>query len=91
MAASQAGLSLAQQAEVLASGQVVYENRIGWALSFLANVGALERPSRGHYQITDAGRGIAAAVPGWLPGSGGSARMWPGHYVEVEIDEDVFA
>ncbi|SHJ05070.1 restriction system protein [Tessaracoccus bendigoensis DSM 12906] len=63
LAARLADLTVAQQAEVLSSGQVVYENRVGWALSFLANVGAMERPSRGHYQITDAGRGLLQRFP----------------------------
>lgn len=43
-------------AETLSSGQPKYANRIGWGLSFMANVGALERPARGHYRITEAGR-----------------------------------
>ena len=34
----------------------MYTNRIGWGLSFLYNVGALERPKRGDYVKIDAGR-----------------------------------
>lgn len=52
----QCKLSTAQMQETITSGQRTYENRIGWALSFLTNIGAITRPSRGHYSITDAGR-----------------------------------
>jgi restriction system protein len=49
--------------EVLASGQLTFENRIGWGLSYLTNIGALARPSRGNYTITDAGRQLLARFP----------------------------
>jgi restriction system protein len=49
--------------ETLASGQPTFENRIGWGLSFLTNVGALARPSRGNYKITDAGRHLLERFP----------------------------
>lgn len=45
-----------QRQEVLASGQEVVRNRIGWATSYLTRVGAMERPARGKYSITDFGR-----------------------------------
>lgn len=58
------GLSEERRTEVLPSGsQLKYQNRIGWGVSFLANVGALERPKRGHYQITDAGRQLIDMFP----------------------------
>ena len=38
-----------QLAELLPSGQSKAANRIGWAASYLTRVGALRRPSRGHY------------------------------------------
>lgn len=52
-----------QMKEAISSGQFLYENRIGWGLSFLTNVGALERPSRGNYTITDAGRQLLERFP----------------------------
>lgn len=53
-----------QRKEMLPSGgQLKYQNRIGWAVSFLTNVGAIERPKRGHYQITDAGRQLIELFP----------------------------
>lgn len=56
-------LTEAQMQETLASGQPTYENRIGWGLSFLTNVGALTRPSRGNYTITEAGRFLLDKFP----------------------------
>lgn len=63
-AAGTAGVSEAQMRESIATGQLLFQNRVGWALSFLTNVGALERPSRGNYVITEAGRGLLARFPG---------------------------
>lgn len=63
LVADQVGLSEQQRGVVLPSGQPMYENRIGWALSYLAKVGALERPSRGNYRITEAGRGLINRFP----------------------------
>lgn len=65
LVADEAQLTAEQRKERLPSGsQVKFENRIGWAVSFLTNIGALERPSRGHYRITDAGRSVLAQFPG---------------------------
>lgn len=47
----------------LASGQKQFENRIGFALSFLTNVGALVRPARGQYAVTAAGKELIARFP----------------------------
>ncbi len=58
-----AALSEHDLAETLGSGQAKFANRIGWGLSFMANVGALERPARGHYRVTDAGRRALARFP----------------------------
>ncbi len=52
-----------QLAELLPSGQSKAANRIGWAASYLTRVGALRRPSRGHYVITDVGRDLLAGHP----------------------------
>lgn len=57
------GLDADDRALVIGSGQPQFANRIGWALSQLARVGALAKPSRGHYRITDAGREVLAAFP----------------------------
>ena len=60
------GLKDDQRAVVLSSGQPMYANRIGWALSQLTRVGALTRPSRGLYQLTEAGRQVLAQFPGGI-------------------------
>lgn len=52
-----------QRAELLASGQTRYDNRVGWATSDLSRVRAIERPQRGHYRITELGRRIVAEYP----------------------------
>lgn len=45
------------------SGQEQYRNRGNWALSYLARVGATERPTRGHHRITEIGRKLLADHP----------------------------
>lgn len=61
--AEQSGLTLDQRVELLPSGQSRAENRIGWAISFLTRVGALERPARAKYRITPVGAQILAEHP----------------------------
>lgn len=64
LVAVEAQLTDDQKKEMLPSGNAIrYENRIGWAVSFLTNVGALTRPKRGNYQITDAGRQLVRLFP----------------------------
>ena len=45
------------------SGQLRYQNRSFWALSYLYRTDAVERPSRGHYRITQVGRNLLSAHP----------------------------
>lgn len=56
-------LTKEEQAETLGSGKVTYKNRIGWATSYLSRVGALDRPARGQYTITDVGRRLVVEHP----------------------------
>ena len=63
LAADVVGLSDDQRKVVLGSGQPMYANRVGWALSMLTRIEALARPSRGHYAITNAGRQVLSAFP----------------------------
>jgi restriction system protein len=56
-------LTSEQRAQALASGQSRADNRIGWAASYLNRVDALNRPSRGRYEITDFGRELLARHP----------------------------
>ena len=60
LAADVVGLTEDQRAIPLSSGKPMYANRISWALSQLTRVGALARPSRGNYVITEAGREVLA-------------------------------
>ena len=57
------GLSEEQLAEVLPSGQSRAGNRIGWAASYLNRVEALNRPTRGRYEITAFGRELLGTHP----------------------------
>lgn len=64
LVAQDMGLTDEQKKEVLPSGsQLTHQNRMGWGVSFLTNVGALERPKRGHYTITEAGRQVLQMFP----------------------------
>ena len=51
------GLTADERAELLPSGrQRTIDNRVGWALTYLAQSDLVERPSRGHVRITEEGR-----------------------------------
>ena len=54
MVASQS-LTAGQVAQTIASGQGRVHNRVLWALSYLFQAGAVTRPRRGEYLITDRG------------------------------------
>jgi len=58
-----AQLTDAQRAETLPSGKSMADNRIGWALSYLARVSAVDRPDRGHYRITPIGLNLLSDYP----------------------------
>lgn len=62
-AADLLGVTEQQRAILIPSGQEQYRNRGNWALSYLARARAVERPARGHYRITDAGRQLLADHP----------------------------
>ncbi len=58
-----AGLSAEQRVDQLPSGQLRAANRIGWAVSYLNRVGAIERPIRGRYQIVPTGVDLLTRHP----------------------------
>lgn len=60
------GLDDEQRAVLTASGYFLYENRTGWALSFLAKIGAIDRPRRGAYCLTEGGRWLLQTYPNGL-------------------------
>ncbi|HJC29938.1 MAG TPA: restriction endonuclease [Candidatus Dietzia intestinipullorum] len=62
-AADLLNVSAEERLETIPSGEPRYRNRSNWALSYLARAGAAERPVRGQYRITDAGRKLLAEHP----------------------------
>lgn len=57
-------ISDAERAELLPSGTApVFDNRVGWARTYLKQAGLLQSPKRGILQITDAGAGLLAENP----------------------------
>jgi len=73
-----AGLTAEQKSEPLPSGQLRAANRIGWAVSYLTRVEAMERPSRGQYRITPTGTDLLAHYPGGISESVLRAMAKPG-------------
>ncbi|MDX2024329.1 MAG: winged helix-turn-helix domain-containing protein, partial [Deltaproteobacteria bacterium] len=58
------GLTEGDREELLPSGkQAVYNNRLGWAKTYLDKAGLLRSVRRGVYQITDRGRATLAEHP----------------------------
>ena len=62
-AADDLGVTEEQRDQLIPSGQPRYINRALWALSYLFRAGAADRPSRGHYAITETGRQLLAEHP----------------------------
>lgn len=62
--AKQFALSDTERAELLPSGmQPVFNNRIGWARTFLKQAGLLDSPRRGVFKITNDGKKLLAEKP----------------------------
>ena len=62
--ATRFGLTEQELAERLPSGLArTFDNRVGWAATYLYRVGLLNRPRRSVYAITDRGREVLAANP----------------------------
>jgi restriction system protein len=62
-AASQVALTPEQREITLTTGQPMYVNRVGWAISHLSRAGALARPERGRYVLAEPGRQILTTRP----------------------------
>ena len=60
---TQAGITEEQRAERLNDGDGRALNRAGWAMSFLTRAKAIDKPARGLFQITEAGRQLLANNP----------------------------
>ncbi len=64
MLADEFGLSDNERKELLPSGkQARFDNRVGWAGTYMIKAGLLSRPRRAHYQITDRGQEVLASNP----------------------------
>jgi len=62
--AEQLAITPEQQAIQLPSGrQSVFDNRVGWASTYLRKAGLLSRPKRGYVQITARGQEVLAQNP----------------------------
>ena len=64
LVAERMGVTAEEREVLLPSGtQRTFDNRVGWAMSHLAAVGAVSRPSRGNYQITARGISCSTRTP----------------------------
>jgi restriction system protein len=62
--AGQFKLTEEERKELLPSGkQEVFDNRVGWARTYLKKAGLLQYTQRGHFKITDRGRNVLAQKP----------------------------
>jgi len=58
------GLSQKEREKVLPSGtQSVFDNRVGWALTYLVKAGLMERPRRGFFRLTQRGKEVLQHAP----------------------------
>lgn len=58
------GLTQEERSEMLPSGRTrTFDNRVGWAMTYLYRAGLLERPKRSVYRITDRGRQVLSTHP----------------------------
>lgn len=63
--AAEFSLSDEEKNELLPSGaQAVFNNRVGWARSYLKQAGLLASPKRGYFKITEQGLKLLAENPG---------------------------
>ncbi len=63
--AAKFGLGTAEREALLPSGkQPIFDNRLGWAKTYLAKAGLVLSVRRGVYQITDRGCSVVASKPG---------------------------
>jgi restriction system protein len=62
--ADEFNLTREQLAERVPSGRgTLFQNRVGWAATYLHRCGLLDRPKRAHYTITERGRHVLAQHP----------------------------
>lgn len=64
LVADEMGISERDRATTIDSGQAAYVNRVGWAVTYLVQAGAIRRPQRGVAEVTDRGRALLDSVSG---------------------------
>lgn len=57
------GLNEAQRVVTVSSGELMYVNRSGWAMTHLSKAGAIDSPRRGQWRISDVGRELLMEFP----------------------------
>jgi len=68
--ADQFSLTAEERNELLPSGsQAVFNNRVGWARSYLKQAGLLTSPKRGYFKITDTGQTLLNSNPSHIDAS----------------------
>lgn len=68
LASTEAGLTDEHKRIPMPSGRgLVYESRIGWALTYLKYAGLADTPARGVWRLTDEGQKLLAKYPKGLP------------------------
>ncbi len=94
------GLTDAERAETLSSGQHTFDNRVRWAVVYMKQAGLLESARRGVYHITERGMetlsqnparidiNFLAQYPEFNESRAGSRRQRNGHVVPEAIDQD---
>jgi restriction system protein len=61
--ADQFKLTEAERKETLPSGGGIFDNRVGWARTYLKKAGLLSYPKRMHFQITERGQAVLGKNP----------------------------
>lgn len=61
--ADMVGVTSDERRVLLTTGQPKFANRVGWAISHLTKSGALVRPERGFYVISEVGRALYSSFP----------------------------
>jgi restriction system protein len=56
-------LTSAERKELLSSGQQMFDNRVGWATTYMKKAGLLEATRRSHFRITKRGADLLATKP----------------------------
>src|ERR1700728_2229366 len=58
------GLTEGERKELLPSGnEAIFDNRLGWARTYLKKAGLIQYTQRGHFQLTDRGKAVLAQKP----------------------------